>query len=99
MPAIIDHARTPDDRKVFEFLFAPQEMGRPFFAPPAVPAERVKALRDAFARTFKDPAFLAEAEKMGVEVQHVGGEQIQALVERIYASPPDVIARAKAVAE
>ena len=99
VPAIIDHARTPDDRKVFEFLFAPQEMGRPFFAPPAVPAERVKALRDAFARTFKDPAFLAEAEKMGVEVQHVGGEQIQALVERIYASPPEVIARAKAVAE
>ena len=99
VPAIIDHARTPDDRKVFEFLFAPQEMGRPFFAPPGVPAERVKALRDAFARTFKDPAFLAEAEKMGVEVQHVGGEQIQALVERIYASPPDVIARAKAVAE
>jgi len=99
VPAIIDYARTPDDRKVFEFLFAPQEMGRPFFAPPAVPAERVKALRDAFARTFKDAAFLAEAEKMGVEVQHVGGEQIQALVERIYASPPDVIARAKAVAE
>jgi tripartite-type tricarboxylate transporter receptor subunit TctC len=99
VPAIIDHARTPDDRKVFEFLFAPQEMGRPFFAPPAVPAERVKALRDAFARTFQDPAFLAEAEKMGVEVQHVGGEQIQALVERIYASPPEVIARAKAVAE
>ena len=99
VPAIIDHARTPDDRKVFEFLFAPQEMGRPFFAPPGVPAERVKALRDAFARTFKDAAFLAEAEKMGVEVQHVGGEQIQALVERIYASPPDVIARAKAVAE
>ena len=46
-----------------------------------------------------DPAFLAEAEKMGVEVQHVGGAQIQELVERIYASPPDVLARAKAVAE
>jgi tripartite-type tricarboxylate transporter receptor subunit TctC len=99
VPAIIDYAKTPDDRKVFEFLFAPQEMGRPFFAPPAVPAERVAALRAAFARTLKDPQFLADAEKMGVEVQHVGGEQIQALVERIYASPPEVIARAKAVAE
>ncbi len=99
VPAIIDYAKTPDDRKVFEFLFAPQEMGRPFFAPPEVPAARVKALRDAFARTLKDPQFLAEAEKMGVEVQHVGGERIQELVERIYASPPDVIARAKAVAE
>ena len=99
VPAIIDHARTPEDRGVFEFLFAPQEMGRPFFAPPGVPAERVQALREAFALTLKDPQFLTEAEKMGVEVQHVGGEQIQKLVERIYASPPEVIARAKAVAE
>jgi tripartite-type tricarboxylate transporter receptor subunit TctC len=99
VPAIIDYAKTPDDRKVFEFLFAPQEMGRPFFAPPGVPAERVAALRSAFARTLKDPAFLADAEKMGVEVQHVGGDQIQKLVERTYASPPEVIARAKAVAE
>src|SRR5262247_2549320 len=99
VPAIIDYAKTPDDRKVFEFLFAPQEMGRPFFAPPGVPAERVRALRSAFAQTLKDGGFLADADKMGVEVQHVGGTQIQALVERIYASPPDVIARAKAVAE
>jgi tripartite-type tricarboxylate transporter receptor subunit TctC len=64
-----------------------------------VPAERVKALRDAFAQTLKDPQFLADAKKMGVEVQHVGGEKIQALVERIYASPVEVITRAKAVAE
>ena len=84
---------------MFEFLFAPQEMGRPFFAPPGLPAERVRALRAAFAQTLKDAGFLAEAEKMGVEVQHVGGDEIQALVERIYASPPEVIARAKAVAE
>ena len=74
-------------------------MGRPFFAPPGVPAERVQALRAAFAQTLKDAQFLAEAEKLGVEVQHVGGERIQELVERIYASPPEVIARAKAVAE
>ena len=44
IPLIIDSARTPEDRKVFEFLFAPQEMGRPFFAPPGVPAERVAAI-------------------------------------------------------
>ena len=53
VPAIIDFARTAEDRKVFEFLFAPQEMGRPFFAPPGVPAERVQALREAFARTLQ----------------------------------------------
>ena len=97
VPAIIDHAKTPDDRKVFEFLFAPQEMGRPFFAPPDVPAERVKALREAFARTLKDAQFLADAEKMGIEVQHVGGEEIDKLLLRVYASPKDVIDRARAI--
>ena len=48
--------KTPEDRKVFEFLFAPQEMGRPFFAPPGVPADRLAALRRAFELTLKDPA-------------------------------------------
>jgi len=99
VPAIIDHARTADDRKVFEFLFAPQEMGRPFFAPPDVPTDRLAALRRAFELTLKDPQFLADAEKMGVEVQHVGGAAIQTLLEKIYASPREIIDRAKAVAE
>ena len=99
VPLIIDATKTPEDRKVFEFLLATQDMGRPFFAPPGVPAERVAALRAAFAQTLQDPQFLADADKMGVEVQHVGGERIQKLVERIYASPPEVIARAKAAAE
>ena len=99
VPAIIDHAKTPEDRKVFEFLFAPQEMGRPFFAPPDVPAERLKALRQAFASTLKDPQFLADAEKMGIEVQLVGGEEIDKLLERIYATSKDVIERAKTIAQ
>jgi tripartite-type tricarboxylate transporter receptor subunit TctC len=99
VPLLIDYARTPEDRKVFEFLLAPLAMGRPFFAPPDVPADRLKALRIAFERTLKDPQFLAEADKAGLEVQHVGGEEVAGLVDRIYASPPDVIARAKAVAQ
>jgi tripartite-type tricarboxylate transporter receptor subunit TctC len=99
IPAIIDYARTPEDRKVFEFLFAPQEFGRPFFGPPGIPPERAAALRRAFEATLKDPQFLADAERMGVEVQHVGGEAIEKLLEKIYASPKDVIDRAKAVAE
>src|SRR5207302_4981454 len=87
VPAIIDRARTPEDRKVFEFLFAPQEMGRPFFTPPGVPPARLAALRLAFERTLKDSQFLADADKMGLEVQHVGGEAIEKLLERLYASP------------
>jgi tripartite-type tricarboxylate transporter receptor subunit TctC len=99
VPLIIDAAKTAEDRKVFEFLLAPQAMGRPFFAPPAVPAERVAALRAAFARTLRDRQFLAEADRIGLEIQHVGGSEVQQLVERIYASPPELVARAKAVAQ
>ncbi|MPZ59415.1 MAG: hypothetical protein GEU91_23615 [Rhizobiales bacterium] len=98
VPLIIDRAKTPDDRKIFEFLFAPQEMGRPFFTPPGVSAERVQALRTAFEKTLKDPEYLADAAKLGVEVQHVGGEAIHALLARVYGSPPELIERAKAVA-
>ena len=98
VPLIQDYARTPEDRKVFEFLFGPQEMGRPFFAPPGLPPERLAALRLAFERTLKDPAFLAEADKMGLEVQHRGGEFVQGMVEKLYATPKDVIERVKAIA-
>jgi hypothetical protein len=99
VPAILDFAKTPEDRQVLELLFAPQEMGRPFFAPPGLPAERVRALRAAFMESVKDPRFLEEAARQGVEVQPLVGEDIHALLERIYASPKAVVDRAKAAAE
>ncbi len=98
VPLIQDYARTPDDRRVFEFLFGPQEMGRPFFAPPGLPPARLAALRTAFEQTLKDPAFLAEADKMGLEVQHRGGDYVQNVVDKLYATPKDVIERVKAIA-
>jgi tripartite-type tricarboxylate transporter receptor subunit TctC len=99
VPAILDFAKTSEVRQVIEFLFAPQEMGRPFFAPPGVPAERVAALRRAFSQTLNDPKFMEEAQKLGLEIQLIGGEAIQGLVDRIYATPPAVIERAKAAVE
>ena len=84
---------------MFEFLFAPQDMGRPFFTPPGLPPERLAALRAAFEATLKDPQFLEEAGKMGLEVQVVGGGETQQLVDRIYASPQAVIARARELAK
>src|SRR5262249_57760410 len=97
--AILDYARSGEDRQVLELLFAPQEMGRPFFAPPGVADDRVRALRAAFVQTLKDAAFLEEAEKQGIEVQLLSGEGIQKLLERIYAAPRQVVDRAKAAAE
>jgi tripartite-type tricarboxylate transporter receptor subunit TctC len=98
VPLISDYARTPQDRRVFDLLFAPQDMGRPFYAPPNVPADRVKALRIAFERTLKDARYLADADRMGLEVQHRSGESVQALLERIYDYPKEVVERAMTIA-
>ncbi len=97
VPLIQDLASNDDDRRVLEFMLAPQDMGRPFFAPAGVPEDRVKALRDAFAATLKDPQFLKEAEKSGLEIQLVTGQDIHALLEKTYATAPNLIERAKAL--
>jgi hypothetical protein len=69
-------------------------MGRPFLAPPAIPAERAEALRKAFMETMTDPAFMADAEKSQLEVNPVAGGDLQNLVAEIYRTPPDVAKRA-----
>jgi tripartite-type tricarboxylate transporter receptor subunit TctC len=75
-------------------LFARQVMGRPFMAPPGVPADRVAALRKAFMDTMRDKEFLAEAERGKLEITPVSGEDIQKLVEEVYATPEAVTRRA-----
>ena len=99
VPLILDYAKTPEERSIFEFLFAPQEMGRPFFAPPDVPRERVEALREAFAKTLHDPTFLDEAGKLGLEVQWRGGDDVQKIVSQLYDTPKPILERLKAMSQ
>ena len=70
-------------------------MGRPFAAPPKVPAERVTALRRAFDQSLKDPELLAEAEKAQLEISPVDGEALQAMVEHMFQAPQEVIDAAR----
>jgi tripartite-type tricarboxylate transporter receptor subunit TctC len=64
-----------------------------------VPADRVAVLRQAFMDTMKDKDFLAEADKMQLEINPVSGEDVEKLVKEVYATPPDVVAKAKQAAE
>ena len=96
VPLIMDLANTDEERAILTLVFARQTMGRPFMAPPGVPAERVAALRKAFMATMKDKEFLAEAEKGQLEITPVSGEDLQALVAKGYAADPAI---AKRVAE
>jgi tripartite-type tricarboxylate transporter receptor subunit TctC len=88
--------KTPEQRQVLRLVFAGQVMGRPFLAPPGVPADRLAALRRAFMATMQDPAFLAEAEKIKLEIRPVSGDAVQKLVAEVYASPPEVVKKAAA---
>ncbi len=69
-------------------------MGRPFLAPPGIPADRADALRQAFMATMTDPEFTAEAERSQLEVNPVAGEDLQKLVTEIYRTPPEVAQKA-----
>ena len=94
VPFAPDLVSDDEDRLVMQAAFAPLALGRPFVIPPGVLAERVAALRKAFAATMADPDFLAEGEKMGLGLNAPRtGDQIQAVMEQAYQSPPVVIDR------
>src|SRR5262249_26729836 len=94
VPFASDIVAGNDDRLVMEAPLPPLGLGRPFLAPPAIPVERLAALREAFAATMADPEFLAEGEKLGLGLNAPRtGAQIQAVMERAYQSPPRVIDR------
>jgi tripartite-type tricarboxylate transporter receptor subunit TctC len=93
VPFILDFARNADDRQALEFLYAGQGIGRPFVAPPDLPAERLKMLRDAFDATMRDAEFLADAKRQKLDVEPVSGAQLEALIKKIYATPPAIVER------
>jgi tripartite-type tricarboxylate transporter receptor subunit TctC len=96
VPLIMDLAKNDEQRQIFKLVFARQPMGRPFLAPPGIPADRVSVLRKAFMETMKDGEFLAEAEKMKLEINPVSGSAVQEIVQDVYKTPKLI---ATAVAE
>jgi tripartite-type tricarboxylate transporter receptor subunit TctC len=87
VPLIMDFAKGEDQQQIFKLIFARQVMGRPYLAPPGVPADRTAALRKAFMDTMRDPEFLAEAEKSQLEITPVAGPEVEKLVTDLYQTP------------
>jgi tripartite-type tricarboxylate transporter receptor subunit TctC len=94
VPSVFDFARNDEERQMLALWSAPNKMGRPFYAPIELPKDRAELLRRSFDRTMKDPALLAEVEKTKLYVSPTTGEEIGALIERIYATPANVVERA-----
>jgi tripartite-type tricarboxylate transporter receptor subunit TctC len=94
VPLIIDLAKTDEQKQILKLIFARQVMGRPYLAPPGIPADRAAALRQAFMDTMTDKEFLADAEKAQLEITPVDGAGIQKLVAEVYQTPPEVAKKA-----
>jgi tripartite-type tricarboxylate transporter receptor subunit TctC len=87
VPLVTELARNAEEREALDLILTQQVMGRPLAAPPNLPAARLDALRRAFDRTMKDREFLAEADKLALEINPVGGEALQAMVDRMFSAP------------
>jgi tripartite-type tricarboxylate transporter receptor subunit TctC len=97
VPTAFEIAKTPEQKQAMTFLFAPSEAGRPIAAPPNLPADRLKALRDAFAKMTQDPEYKAEANKRGLDpTGPLNGEEVQALYKTVYETPQAVIDKVSA---
>jgi tripartite-type tricarboxylate transporter receptor subunit TctC len=97
VPHVYDFAKTEDDKRVMHLLYGTHALGRPVSAPPGIPVERLKALRDAFNATMKDPMFLAEAAKQDMPIDPWTGDQTEQVITQFTNYPPAIFGRARNV--
>jgi tripartite-type tricarboxylate transporter receptor subunit TctC len=95
----LDLVTDPENRQVLELILIRQEAGRPFAAPPGVPAERIAALRQAFEATLVDPEFRTEAEKAQLEIEPLTAHEIEQFLAKAYAASKPIVQKAGALVE
>jgi hypothetical protein len=95
VPLASDLVSGEENKQLLNLLTAPTAIGRPFAVPPGTPPARVEMLRRAFDATMTDPEFLKEGQAMKAEITPTRGEDVQAIITKLYATPKSVVARAK----
>jgi tripartite-type tricarboxylate transporter receptor subunit TctC len=97
VPAIMEFATSERQRQIFKFVLNAQTLGRPFAAPPGIPADRAAALRKAFDATMSDPALLAEMKAKKLDVEPIRWQSIETLLKDLYATPKEVVEETRAI--
>jgi len=93
VPMATDFVTEKADIHALRLFLSRAALGRPFVAPPDVPKDRADMLRQAFMATMKDPMFVAEAKKLMLSVEPISGDEIGAIIEEIYKTPPEIVQR------
>lgn len=100
VPLIMDYAKSDEQKQVMQLILSSQLWGRPFTLPPGVPEARVEAMRKAFYGLVKDKEFVAEAKKLKLDLELVSGEEIETIMQKVYATPTQYVEAArKAISE
>jgi tripartite-type tricarboxylate transporter receptor subunit TctC len=92
---IVDLARNDEQRRILKIMVGSSKVGRSVMSPPGEPADRVATLRAAFEATVKDPEFLADAKKLGLDINPMSGADLQGLVEDMTSAPAPLVAKIK----
>jgi tripartite-type tricarboxylate transporter receptor subunit TctC len=95
IPHVDDFAKTDADRQVFGLIFGTQALGRIYLSPPGIPNVRRDALRAALLATAKDPQFVADAKKTGIDIDPMTGEEVEEFIARLSTASPEIIQRVK----
>jgi tripartite-type tricarboxylate transporter receptor subunit TctC len=96
IPLMHELGRDDEERQILQLISSPAALGRPFFLPPEVPAERVEALRKAFAATMRDPDYIAEGNKVRLDMNPLSAERVTQLVNATVHAPPAIVTKARA---
>jgi tripartite-type tricarboxylate transporter receptor subunit TctC len=97
---LMNEYKTPEaGKRLATIILAVGQFGRPFVSTPGLPPERAKLLQGAFKKTLTDPDFQAQAKERRLDIDPVGGEELQALAREVIAQPPEVIERMKRLLE
>ncbi len=97
VPTSWELGRNPQEQQILKIVANATEVGKMIMAPPAMPADRVQALRRAFDATMKDPEFVAELTANRVELGPMPGEELQKLVVELGNASPEIIDKVKAI--
>ena len=95
VPTVFKYVKSEEDRKVVELVISQTVFHRSYIAPPETPPAQLEILRAAFDKTVADPAFLADAEKMRIDIEPLSGAKVQEVVGKLYASQPAIVERAR----
>lgn len=95
VPLIMEYVTTDEQKQILQMILTGQTMAWPLVAPAETPKERVDLLRKTFLAMLNDEEAKAEAKKLGVDLEPVAGTEIQSLLQRVYANPPEIIDRVR----